>query len=201
MIGRTGILSTIIVLTMIVGWTIRPKFRYLIVLLPFFIFGVLFMVSSRFEQRISEIPSQISEYQKGNLDTSQAQRLDFWRRSVQAVNDRPWLGSGVGSWPYAYKKALNGEVGLRADNPHQQFFLWWVEGGAVGLMLLLGFFGSIIFDSLKLECRAKKSLLTVLTVLIFTCLMNCPLQDAGISEFFAVLITSLMCLRKPANSL
>ena len=201
MIGRSGILSMIVVLTLIIGFAMRPKLRYLVVLVPFVIFGILFLVSSRFEQRVTEIPYQIAEYEKGKLETSQAQRLEFWNRSVQAVKQRPWLGSGVGSWPSAYQFALNGEIGLKADSPHQQFFLWWVEGGAIGLTCLICFFVCIYLDSLKLEQRAKEAVITVLVVLIFTSLMNCPLQGAGICEFFSVIIASLMVFRESGKSI
>lgn len=192
MIGRSGMLSMILVLTMICGWTVRPRQRFLIVLLPFLLFGILYLSSTRFEERVRAIPHEVSEYQQGKIETSQALRLEFWRRSLQAIEARPLLGYGIGSWPNAYKLALNGDPGVKADSPHQQFLLWWVEGGLLGLILLLSVYAAIYFDALRLETKAKQALITILGVLFFTSLMNCPLQGAGMSEFFSVIIATLM---------
>ena len=114
---------------------------------------------------------------------------------MQAITQKPLIGFGVGSWPQAYVIALNGEEGIQADSPHQQFLLWWVEEGTVGFLLLVAIYVSILRDAYKLEPRAKNALISTLNVLFFTSLMNCPLQGAGISEFFCLIIGALMVLR------
>lgn len=200
MIGRSGMLSMILVITMICGWALRPKFRILIILLPFVLFGILYGTSSRFEERVNAVPKEVAEYQKGKIDTSQAFRLEFWHRSIQAIQERPLIGSGIGSWPAAYKLALNGELGVPADSPHEQFFLWWVEGGTVGLLFLLTIFVAIYLDAITLQVQAKQALITILTVLLFTSLMNCPLQGAGMSEFFTFIMATLMAFPESLNS-
>ena len=195
MIGRSGMLSMILVLTVIGWWTLKPKFRKFTVFIPFVIFGLLYLASPKFQDRISKIPAEITEYKKGKIETSQAIRLEFWHRSVQAITQKPLIGFGVGSWPQAYVIALNGEEGIQADSPHQQFLLWWVEEGTVGFLLLVAIYVSILRDAYKLEPRAKNALISTLNVLLFTSLMNCPLQGAGISEFFCLIIGALMVLR------
>jgi len=196
MIGRSGMLSMILTLTGIAWWHAKPKYRKYALVVPFVVFGVLFAVSPKFQDRISKIPSEVIDYQKGRLDTSQAIRLEFWRRSVQAIAGKPILGYGVGSWPQAYVIALRGEQGIQADSPHQQFLLWWVEEGTIGFLLLLGVYISIFRDAYKLEPRAKCALITTLNVLFFTSLMNCPLQGAGISEFFCLIVGALMAFNR-----
>ena len=195
MIGRSGMLSMILVLTVIGWWTLKPKFRKLAVFIPFIIFGLLYFASPKFQDRISKIPAEVTEYKKGKIETSQAIRLEFWNRSVQAITQKPLLGFGVGSWPQAYIIALNGEEGIQADSPHQQFLLWWVEEGSVGFILLVAIYVSILLDAYKLELRAKYALISTLNVLFFTSLMNCPLQGAGISEFFCLIIGAMMVLK------
>lgn len=192
MIGRSGMLSMIIVLTLVGWWSLSQRLRRYIVLLPFVIFGVLYIASPNFHDRIQQIPYEIAEYQHGKIETSQAIRLEFWHRSLQAIKARPILGYGVGSWPRAYLMALKSEQGVQADSPHQQFFLWWVEEGTIGFIFLLAFFFSILRDSYNLDTRAKYTLISVTFVLLFTCLMNCTLQGAGISEFFCVVIGILL---------
>ena len=196
MIGRSGMLSMILTLTGIVWWSLKPNYRMYAVVVPFLIFGILFAVSPKFQDRISKIPIEVMDYKKGRLDTSQAIRLEFWRRSVQAIAEKPLLGYGVGSWPQAYVIALRGEQGIQADSPHQQFLLWWVEEGTVGFLLLFAVYASIFRDALKLQPRAKSALIGALNVLFFTSLMNCPLQGAGISEFFCLIVGALMAFKR-----
>jgi O-antigen ligase len=195
MVGRSGIFSMIIVLTMFFWFSANQKIRKYILLIPIIIFLTLYAFSPKFHSRVDLIPLEITEFQKGNIETSQAIRLEFWHRSIQAIEKKPILGYGVGSWPDAYKIALNGEQGIKADSPHQQFLLWWVEEGTVGLILLLTIFFSIYKDSLNLQARSKHALLTILIVLFFVSFMNCPLQGAGISEFFSLIIGLLITFK------
>jgi hypothetical protein len=74
--------------------------------------------------------------------------------------------------------------------------LWWVEEGTIGLIFLISIYLGILFDSFKLDFGAKYSLISTLSILFFTSLMNCPLQGAGISEFFGVLIGTLLSFNK-----
>lgn len=200
MIGRSGFLSMILVLTFIAWWLISKKYRWLVLLLPFFLGFSLFLASPKFHARVISIYADVKEFQQGKLESSQATRLEFWKRSVQAIVEKPLIGYGVGSWPLAYQLALKGEVGMKADSPHQQYFLWWVEGGTIGLICLLGIFAAIYKDSLALEESAGRALITVLAVLCVVSLMNCPLEGAGISEYFCFVIAALLCVGAKATS-
>jgi O-antigen ligase len=163
-------------------------------------FVALYFLSPKFHNRIELIPYEILEYKEGKIETSQAIRLEFWHRSIQAIEKRPFFGFGVGSWPDSYKIALNGEVGIKAESPHQQFLLWWVEEGTIGFLFLLSIFFSILKDAMNLQPIAKNALIAVWAVLFFTSLMNCPLQGAGISEFFCVIIGVLLTFKSKTNS-
>ena len=200
MVGRSGMLSLIIVLT-IISWQFFSKhYRKFVVLMPFLLFGALFLSSTNFKNKILEIPKQVAEYNRGNINISQAYRLEWWHRSLQAIGDRPVVGYGVGSWPLAYEKALKGEKGIKADSPHEQFLLWWVEGGSIGFLLLISIYIGIFRDASRLEERAKYSIISVTAVLFFTSLMNCPLQGAGISEFFCLMIGVLLVFMADENA-
>ena len=194
MAGRSGFLSMILVLTFIIWWLISKKYRGFVLLLPFVLGFSLFLMSPKFHDRVLSINSDVSDFQRGKLESSQATRLEFWKRSAQAIVEKPIIGYGVGSWPLAYQLALKGEVGLKADSPHQQYFLWWVEGGTIALFCLIGIFAAIYRDALTLEEPAGRALITVLAVLCVVSLMNCPLEGAGMSEYFCFVIAILLCV-------
>ena len=193
MMGRTGFLSMIIALTLVTWWTLNSKLRLLAVLLPFLLFLGLNNVSPIFKTKFQEVLEDVTEYKLGKTDTSQGNRIDFTIRSIQAIKMRPILGYGVGSWPIAYKIALNGEPGKEgADNPHEQYLLWFVEGGGVAFILLLSLYACMLKDSLGLTESGQKSLITITFILILIGLLNCPLHGAGMSEFFCLIIALLL---------
>ena len=197
MIGRTGILCMLIILTVMLWDLVNKKYRILIIIFPFVFFAGLYQISSKIEQRSQEVVADVIKYKNGDHNTSQGHRIEFSKRSIQAIMERPFLGYGAGSWPIAYKLALKGEPGKDgADNPHQQFLLWFVEGGVFAFILLLNFYHSILRDSWKLSFGAKKTLHSILIILIITSMMNCPLHGAGMSEFFCLIIAIMMSFTK-----
>jgi O-antigen ligase len=197
MIGRTGILCMLILLTFMLWEQTNKKYKFMIVLFPFVFFTVIYHASSKIEQRTQEVISDVIKYQNGDHNTSQGNRLEFSKRSIQAIIERPIIGYGSGSWPIAYKMALKGESGKEgADNPHQQFLLWFVEGGVIAFILLINLYHAILRDSNKLELRARKTLRSVLIILLITSMMNCPLHGAGMSEFFGLIIALMLSFVK-----
>ena len=193
MIGRSGIFAFVLLLSFILWLKLKKSLRYVALLFPVLISLVLYMSSPRVESRFDSMVSQVVDYQKGNIDTSQAIRLDFWRRSVQALEIRPVLGYGAGGWSTGYKEALNGDVGVPgADNPHQQFLLWGVEGGGVALVLLISIYYSVFKISLTRINEYSNLLRSVVLILFFVSFMNCPLHGAVLSEFFCLVVATLL---------
>lgn len=202
MIGRTGILCMLMVLTIMLWEIMNKKYRVFIMIFPFIFFTAIYQMSSKIEQRTQEVIADVIKYKNGDHNTSQGTRIEFSKRSIQAIIERPIIGYGAGSWPIAYKLALRGENGKEgADNPHQQFLLWFVEGGVVAFILLVNLFYSILRDSLQLSFSAKKTLRSILIILLITSMMNCPLHGAGMSEFFCLIIALMMSFTKRSDNL
>ena len=202
MIGRTGILCMLMVLTIMLLEIMNKKYRVFIMIFPFIFFTAIYQMSSKIEQRTQEVIADVIKYKNGDHNTSQGNRIEFSKRSIQAIIERPIIGYGAGSWPIAYKLALRGENGKEgADNPHQQFLLWFVEGGVVAFILLVNLFYSILRDSLQLSFSAKKTLRSILIILLITSMMNCPLHGAGMSEFFCLIIALMMSFTKRSDNL
>jgi O-antigen ligase len=199
MMGRTGFLSMIIALSLITFWSLNRKMRFIALIMPFLLFIGLNYSSPVFKTKFQEVIQDVKDYKSGRTDTSQGNRIDFTARSLQAIELRPILGYGVGSWPIAYKIALNGEKGKEgADNPHEQYLLWFVEGGIVAFFMLIIIYMSVVIDALRLPKKTQKSLLTIIIILALIGLLNCPLHGAGMSEYFCLLIALL--LRNPESA-
>ena len=192
----------LMVLTIMLWEIMNKKYRVFIMIFPFIFFTAIYQMSSKIEQRTQEVIADVIKYKNGDHNTSQGNRIEFSKRSIQAIIERPIIGYGAGSWPIAYKLALRGENGKEgADNPHQQFLLWFVEGGVVAFILLVNLFYSILRDSLQLSFSAKKTLRSILIILLITSMMNCPLHGAGMSEFFCLIIALMMSFTKRSDNL
>jgi O-antigen ligase len=195
MTGRSGFLVMLLFITLAVWWQLPKKWRWLVVGLPFVLGALMMLVSPRFQAKTTEVISDVSVYRQGSIDASQAQRLDYWHRSLLAMKESPLLGHGVGSWRMNYHR-LGGMQVDAPSNPHQQYLLWAVESGAVGLFLFLGILVFQLKGAYALPLNAKQTLLTVTAIAAVMGLMNCPYFGAGMGECLVYLAASLLALRE-----
>jgi len=194
MTGRSGFLAILVFITMAAWWQLPQKWRWLVVGLPFALTALMMQISPRFEAKTSQVISDVSIYRQGSIQASQAQRLDYWHRSLLAMKESPLLGHGVGSWRMSYHRV----GGLQVDapsNPHQQYLLWVVESGAVGLFLFLGILVAQLKDAYALPDNARQTLLTVTAIAAVMGLMNCPYFGAGMGECLVYLAACLLALK------
>jgi O-antigen ligase len=191
MTGRTGYLVMMLFLSMVLIKAVPKKARLLVLLLPVLAVFLLFHLSDRFQHRLLQVRDDVTQYEKGNLDTSQGTRLDNWRVSLRGIEQRPWLGHGVGSFAVVYE-AQHGHENRIVRDPHQQYLFWWVEGGVLGFALLLSIFGALFKDSASLSPPAKWSLVCTTAIAAAMSLANCPFFGAGMGEFFLVMMAALL---------
>ncbi len=195
MTGRTGyvVLLTFIGLELLRRLPLRHA--WLAFALPALLAVALFEVSPRFAERVTLIKTNSLAYEGTDVSTSEGQRLDFWYRSVKGIQEKPWLGWGVGSFPKVYR-AEGGLVPGVVSWPEQQYLFWWVDAGLIGLMLLLSFFLALLYDSRQLIASAASALINVTAVVFVMGMFNSPLFGVGTGEFFLVIISCLLLLRK-----
>jgi len=195
MTGRSGFLVMLLFITLAVWWQLPRKWRWLVVGLPFALGALMMLVSPRFQAKTTEVIRDVSVYRQGSIDASQAQRLDYWHRSLLAMKESPLLGHGVGSWRMNYHR-LGGMQVDAPSNPHQQYLLWAVESGAVGLFLFLGILVVQLKDAYALPDDARQTLVAVTAIATVMGLMNCPYFGAGMGECLVYLAASLLAWRK-----
>ncbi len=205
MTGRTGFIAMLLAITF--GLYQHLKVRYnkhmaWVWLLPIIMALALSLLSSRFNQKVLEAFNDIVLYAQGNDATSQGYRLDYWRQSIKSIPESAWVGHGVGSWRHEYL-VHGGNEPNAPTNPHQQFLLWTVEAGLIGLALIIGFYRALHKDAKRLEGAAKDVMLNCFVIVLMVSLFNCPFYGAGIGEFFILIFASMLALASPkvaANS-
>jgi O-antigen ligase len=195
MTGRTGFVVMLVFISMAVWWQLPRRLRWLVLGLPFVLSALMMVLSPRFEARTTKVFHEVLSYQQGSIETSQAQRLDYWHRSLLAIQEKPLIGHGVGSWRMNYHR-LGGMQADAPSNPHQQYLLWLVEAGAVGCLLFLGMLFAQYKDAQALPPNYRQALWTITTIAAVMGLMNCPYFGAGMGECLVYLAASLLSLRR-----
>ena len=99
-----------------------------------------------------------------------------------------------------FRSRLGGLQTNPPSNPHNQFLLWWVEFGGVGLLFLLAFFISIYRDSQLLNLKESRSLICITSLAIVMSLFNCPFYGVGMGEFFMILFGALLATGKDSQA-
>ena len=195
MTGRSGFLVMLVFISMAVWWQLPGRWRWLVVGLPFVLGALMMVLSPRFQTKTSQVVKDVISYQQGSVESNQGQRLDYWHRSLLAVQENPFIGHGVGSWRMNYHR-LGGRQADAPSNPHQQYLLWLVEAGVVGCILFLGLLFAQYKHAQALPANDRQALTTVTAIAAVMGLMNCPYFGAGMGECLVYLAASLLLLRR-----
>ena len=120
-------------------------------LVPFVTLAILLAGSKLARDRVLLVQQEVSGYsQRADINTSSGERLIYWQTSLKAIAERPIFGYGSGGWNHEFQRLTEYKLNqsfYNVDNPHQMFLLWAVEGGLIGLALLLGMFFSVYMYS------------------------------------------------------
>ena len=194
--GRTGHVVAFALLSLAIFWQLPKNLKFAAVIAPALMLLILGVTSTTFNERFSKVHTEIQAYsQNQDSSTSTGTRLDFWRSAAQIIAKNPVIGSGAGSWAYAYRELpQNANVPAFSGNPHQEYLLWGVEIGVGGIALLFAIFLSILLASFKMDTLAKRGTQSVLAATAIACLFNCALLDALIGDHLSFLL-GLMLVR------
>jgi O-antigen ligase len=72
---------------------------------------------------------------------TEALRVDAVRASLAMTRDRPWLGSGLGTWARMYPRYAGMDTGLVVNQAHNDWAQWAAEGGLPFLLVMILFAG------------------------------------------------------------
>lgn len=200
LIGRTGHVVAIALLSLAVMWELPKKYRAAVILLPFILAFGLFFTSSKVRDRLIQVQNEVTSYSThAEPATSSGVRLNLWRTAVQTISQHPWTGTGVGSWSSEFNRLQRAQYPTHVDidrngNPHQEYLMWGVQLGVPGILLLVALLFSIFRDTLKMERHHARATQSVLLALVIACFFNSSIYDAQIGDFFCILIGLLLAL-------
>jgi O-antigen ligase len=102
--------------------------------------GLLWMSSSYLQERVMMAIDEVQSYRAEQAASSSGLRLEYWKRSIDALRKSPIIGYGTGSIPEVLVPAASGEAGAPSYgtvNPHNQIFVVAIQLGLIGTIALL----------------------------------------------------------------
>lgn len=196
--GRTGHLVAIALISLALMWALAKPYRVFAGAVPLVVLLAVGLGSATVRERMHTAIQELDSYTKiGNTDSSSGERLNYWRRSVESIMQHPVAGAGVGSWNAEYQRLDQGRGPVNAQNvrnPHQEFLLWGVEAGVIGLALLCNLLVAVWRDTRRMPLPAARAAQSVLAALVIACMVNSSLFDATIGDFFCVALALVLAL-------
>ncbi len=190
LIGRSGHVVALALVMMALIYELPKRLKWVAVVIPFLVLALAFASSKNFRDRVDHVRVEVNAFStNAKADTSSGQRLMFWKLSLLAIKEHPFLGHGSGSWNQQYKRLEAGKADpttLTVDNPHQLFLLWAVEGGVMGMLLLCAVFADLALRSKALATSDARTLQSVIVALVVSGMLNSMIFGIGMGDFFCV---------------
>jgi O-antigen ligase len=191
--GRTGYFVALAMLSLAAMWAMPKRLRLAaLIITPAAVLLALTLGSTQVQERVVKAVQEGQDFaqtSRSGKDTSIGWRLNAWHRSLQAMQQKPLHGFGVGSWTPAVKRIqganaseLFGEA--KQSNPHQEYLLWGVEIGVGGLLLFLALFACLVRDARTFPTSIQYATLSMVAAMAVACLFNSTLYDDWIGDFF-----------------
>ena len=189
--GRSGylMLAALLVLVLIARWRWRGGLAALLVVLAGS--AVVYQASAPLRMRVDLALSEYRQWDRqvpARIESSIGLRLEFIDISLSLVRERPWLGYGVGSFPWAYREKVAGSGRVATANPHNEMLLLAVQGGLPAVALFLFLMTRLLACATRLPTARERLMAAALTIWLFIGgLPNALLIDHTESLVFAVL--------------
>ncbi len=157
--GTTIILLGIIIYFKIREFFLKQKKVFQIILSSFILFFLLFPISSLilgWSQHNGEATGEkklVFERAKSITDISEfsnRSRMEIWKKSLNSIKSRPWLGVGIGNYPLILDEDIS--VNKQGASAHNLYLDIASEIGIFGLFVVLAIFLVILktaFDILR----------------------------------------------------
>lgn len=205
--GRSGYVVAVLSLALAFFWEIpRTARRFLYILAPVFAGALIFGYIDRFNSSAhSDAPGDRAYIAKGSDLSSDGWRLNAWHRSLQAIEVAPIAGSGVGSWKAAIQPfegpQFESIFGIsNISNPHQEYLLWAVELGLVGLGMLVALFVCLAIDAARFTESVARAAWSLLAACAVVCMFNSALYDDLLGDYFCITLGLLFALGRHSRS-
>ncbi|MGA1791762.1 MAG: O-antigen ligase family protein [bacterium] len=72
-----------------------------------------------------------------SMENDAVSRIRLFKASISVISEFPVLGTGLGTFEQAFRRAQSSELDRVVDHAHNDWIEMWVETGGIGLILLI----------------------------------------------------------------
>jgi O-antigen ligase len=192
-LGRTGYVS--LALNAMVFWFFLESARQRIaVAISVALIAIMTLqLSSGFRDRIDLAIQEYQEHEKKEL-SSVGQRIEFIKKGMQLILERPVTGFGTGSYKTEFCRVADSPEWCTAGgfHPHNQFIAFGVQLGLVGIMAYLIWLAVSLKQALRLPLESKILGVGLLATLMVDSMFHAPLFLVAESAFFMLMLPLFM---------
>jgi len=198
--GRTGQLAFVagIFATVFIHYKLTLKSIFISFFLIIIIFTSAYTLSDKFQSRIQAAQTDIEKINKGQLNSSWGMRVAMYTVAADIFKENPVLGVGVGDFRDAATEALvKNDHGFHEEviefipkyHFHSQYLNVLVQGGFIGLLLLLLVFYQ--FSRLTISNPELKELSLLIIILFLVGFIPEPLLMKQFTNVLFILFAGL----------
>jgi O-antigen ligase len=147
------------------------------------------LMMQRFEQATSELQTADVDRQ-----SSIGHRLYNYKRSIELIGKSPIVGTGTGSYHTVACTVL--DKAERCDrynwHPHNQFLLFGVDQGLIGLMLYIALLAAVVQYAARQSPEHRIAAYGLVMILAVDSMLNSALFSARENQFFLYTMALLM---------
>ena len=192
-LGRTGYVSLALNLVVFVLFLNTWRER----ILASSIFAVIIVLtlhySSGFNSRVNIAVDEYKTHQSNDL-SSVGQRIEFLKKSVELIKERPWAGFGTGAQRKELCRVADSSEWCNVGqiHPHNQFMAIGIQLGGLGIVAYLLFMGAAILQA-RLQFGEYKILgVGLVATLLVDSLFHAPLTLIAEAAIFILLFPILL---------
>ncbi len=199
--GRTGYVSLALNAAVFVFFLETRRLR----IIALVVFGLIAFSATQFSSNFNaRMKLAVTEYQEQDEKklSSVGQRVEFFKKGVQLIKERPVFGFGTGSYHKEFCRVADTQEWCLAGgfHPHNQFIAFGVQLGAVGLLAYLLYLALCVKQALALEMEARVMGAGLVATLVVDSIFHAPLFLIAEAAFFMLLFPLFMTAKDSANN-
>ena len=125
-------------------------------------------------------------------------RLTYYTHAVQAIAEKPWFGHGLGGVREALNLSALNDPNFALNNPHNQYLLFGVQIGLLGLAAYMAYWGLLFQSASKMHEGRSVPMAFLLTFAVAN-LFNSFHFDMSEAMLFVV-AGALVCSNRVSNA-
>lgn len=175
---RTGIVLLILLTFLTFTFSMRSGSRtWFAVAALVLVLVVAWQFGNLAKQRMLLTLDAVHALSQGQSGTGSSNRLQFIDKTSEMIREKPLLGHGIGSWQQQYPVRAQGLETANMSTPHNDYLLYAAELGAVGLLILLWIYSTLMQYAFRVCKDRPLGPLLVLIAIIVGGMFNAILRD------------------------